>query len=262
MHDQRTCVQYHYWQCERCTRSDRRQHARNTTLHCKAVVKHACTQRTWTAPSHIRRSETQCSNLNAHATAQTAIAILLHSTLVTALEAAAAMHAQDAHCASSACSQCAHDTAATILAFSQSSRTPHAHINLLVPRSPPPSHHAHAAQRHVSTTARVTQNTARQQDTHGTSHTPTQHTKQTSPTRPQDVPHSHDNSALRQHHCAHPTARTQHTAPRTTHTAHGKPQPVTHAASHTHVRAVRLPSVGGMLPESWLLFTINDLQDT
>jgi hypothetical protein len=73
-------------------------------------------------------------------------------------------------------------------------------------------------------------------------------------------------------HCAIITARTP---PHARHTQHGTqlraphtPPTENHTQSHTrpphntHTRAVRLPSVDGMLPESWLLYKINCLQDT
>ena len=92
--------------------------------------------------------------------------------------------------------------------------------------------------------------------------------KHTSPARPQDIPHSRNHCALRNHHRMHTAARTphtaRHTAPTTPHATHRNSHPVTHTRPprHTHVRAVRLPSIDGMLPESWLLFKSNPLQDT
>jgi hypothetical protein len=92
----------------------------------------------------------------------------------------------------------------------------------------------HAARRHVSVMARVTQHSA-----HLTSHT--RHIahshaayRHTSPARPHDVPHSRNNCALRSDHRMHTAARTprtaRRTAPTTPHAAHRKSHPVTHAA--------------------------------
>jgi hypothetical protein len=74
---------------------------------------------------------------------------------------------------------------------------------------------------------------------------------------------------------AHCPIITACTAPRARHTQLGKqlrpphtPPTENHIQSHTrpprhtHQRAVRLPSVDGMLPESWLLSKYNSLQDT
>ncbi len=97
---------------------------------------------------------------------------------------------------------------------------------------------------------------------HATSHTPTQHTS-ASPARMHNVPRGCSDSAVREHHCT-TTARTAHTTQRATHTAPTEKHTPTHARlpRHTHRRAVRLPSVDGMLPESWLLDEYNSLQDT
>jgi hypothetical protein len=73
---------------------------------------------------------------------------------------------------------------------------------------------------------------------------------------------------VRQHHCAQP--------PHAPHTPHTTELSAPHSAPteehtqihtgrlprHTHPTAVRLPSVDGMLPESWLLLKYNSLQDT
>ena len=96
--------------------------------------------------------------------------------------------------------------------------------------------------------------------------------KHTSPARPQDIPHSRNHCALRNHHRMHNAARTPHTARHTQFGTQLRPphtpptenhtQSHTRPPRHTHVRAVRLPSVDGMLPESWLLYKPNHLQDT
>jgi hypothetical protein len=77
-------------------------------------------------------------------------------------------------------------------------------------------------------------------------------------------------AAQTQSHCSTQQRRTQplpashstasHRAPHT----HRKKLPVTHARStrRTHRRAAKLPSVDGMLPESWLLCKCNCLKDT
>jgi hypothetical protein len=72
-------------------------------------------------------------------------------------------------------------------------------------------------------------------------------------------------------HCAI-IVRTQphayRTQPHARRTQHGTPPTENHTQSHTrpprhtYVRAFRLPSVDGMLPESWLLLNHNVLQDT
>jgi hypothetical protein len=90
--------------------------------------------------------------------------------------------------------------------------------------------------------------------------------KHTRPARPHDVPHSNINCDLRKHHCTHTATRTPHAR----HAQHG-PQPRarhrnhtqshTRPPRHTHNSLVRLPSIDGMLPESWLLFKSNPLQD-
>jgi hypothetical protein len=101
--------------------------------HCKAVATHACTQHSGAHKTRAITHKLSQAALRGHTAAtarrgaatdtrqhKSAIAILRHSTLVAALETAAAMHAQDAHCTSSACSQCAHNTAAKVVTFSQS----------------------------------------------------------------------------------------------------------------------------------------------
>ncbi len=177
------------YQCARGTGSDRRRHycsdTRATPLfHCKAMAAmHAYAHRSgahqhersktnirkqWCARSHISHRETRCTN--AHATIKIAIATLQHSAQVTALKPAAGMSAQNSPGTSLACSQSAHDTAATIFVLSQCWRIPHAHSTLLASHSSPPSAHAHARRHtrrdkphpaprleHVHIMARVTQ---------------------------------------------------------------------------------------------------------
>jgi hypothetical protein len=60
-----------------------------------------------------------------------------------------------------------------------------------------------------------------------------------------------------QHTAQHDTHRAPHTAPIETHT-----QPHVGVSRHTHCRAARLPSVDGMLPDSWLSDKCKYLQDT
>jgi hypothetical protein len=97
-----------------------------------------------------------------------------------------------------------------------------------------------AQRRHVHIMARVTQNKARRQATHVTSHTTTQNTN-TSPARPQETPRT----AAITGHCANITAhaplqarRTPHgtKAPRTRRRARRKTHPVIHAAAAPHSR--------------------------
>jgi hypothetical protein len=188
-----------------------------------------------------------------------AIAILRHSTLVTALDTAPAMHTQDAHWTARLC---------------RSQRTPHAHAKQR--RAPRHHHTAHTrARRHTqrdNSPTSPTQHNGTSPSWHvspktahanqpRTAHLTLQRSIQhASPVHPQDVPDSHNNTALRKHHCTQAAARAPHTAryttPRTPHTAHAQPP------RHTHVRAVRLLSVDGMLPESWSLNKTNTLQDT
>jgi hypothetical protein len=114
---------------------------------------------------------------------------------------------------------------------------------------------------------RVCHKSVRKQTTHRTPHTRTQHTYT-------QAPHAHRTSrtAATTAHCAIITACTTqharhtqlgtqlqppHTPPTQNHT-----QSHTRPPRHTHVRAVRLPSVDGMLPESWLLYKDKCLQDT
>jgi hypothetical protein len=125
----------------------------------------------------------------------------------------------------------------------------------------------HPPQHHVSVMARVTQNSAHLQATHATSHTRTQHTN-TQALHARTMSHTAPTTA----HCA---IITSCTPPHARHTQHGTqlrpphtPPTENHTQSrtrpprHTHCRAVRLPSVDGMLPESWLLYKYNCLQDT
>ncbi len=66
----------------------------------------------------------------------------------------------------------------------------------------------------------------------------------------------------------HTAARTPHTAryttPRSPHAAHRKKNTQSHTRPprHTHDSLVRLPSVDGMLPESWLFCKANNLHNT
>jgi hypothetical protein len=79
------------------------------------------------------------------------------------------------------------------------------------------------------------------------------------------VPRKHNRIALHAQSCARPPHAPQ-TAPRTSHPTPRieTPYRATHArvSRRTHRRAVRLPSVDGMLPDSWLVFNHNSLKDT
>ncbi len=83
--------------------------------------------------------------------------------------------------------------------------------------------------------------------------------------RPHDAQYSHNHSAVRQHHCTQPPLAPAHT-PRTAelHTAPTEEHTQTHTRLPrlTHRRAVRLPSVDGMLPESLLMCNCNCLPET
>jgi hypothetical protein len=110
----------------------------------------------------------------------------------------------------------------------------------------------------------------RQRDTHKTLRTPMQHSTRKSrvhagrPAQPQ--PLYTEITSISLHTAAartpHPTYRTAqfralHTPLTENHTqSHSRPP------RHTHVRAVRLPSVDGMLPKRVLLLKSNSLQDT
>jgi hypothetical protein len=100
------------------------------------------------------------------------------------------------------------------------------------------------------------------------SHAAYRHTRLSQPPHARTTSHTAPTTA----HCAIITACTP---PHARHTEHGTqlrpphtPPTANHTQSHTrtprhtHVRAVRLPSVDGMLPDSWLLDKDNDLQDT
>ncbi len=159
-------------------------------------------------------------------------------------------------------------------------RRPNAHITHMPTSAAPPAtitpqtrarkhtqrHKPHPPQRHVTIMACVAENSAHLQATHATSHTHTQ------PTNTQ-APHARTTSrtAPTTAHCAiiavctppHARHTARHTAPTTPHAAHRKShQSHTRPPCHTHRRAVRLLSVDGMLPESWLLFKCNFLHDT
>jgi hypothetical protein len=180
-----------------------------------------------------------------HTRHKSAIAILRHSTLVTALEPAPAMHAHDAH------RHCAYDAATIPHIFPGPTRT--ARTFRLAPRSPLPSHHKHArtdkhdtaSPSHHNTTPaswRVPPNTAQTYKPHTPHRIQYSHGayKHTSPACPLDIPHSRNHCALRKHHCTHTAARTSHTAHSSNlnhpHAAHRKSHPVSHAASAPHSR--------------------------
>jgi hypothetical protein len=88
------------------------------------------------------------------------------------------------------------------------------------------------------------------------------------------VPHARTTShtATTTAHCANVTTRTPPHARHTQHDTHLRaphtPPTENHTQSHTrpprhtHARAARLPSVDGMLPESWLMSKYTYLQDT
>jgi hypothetical protein len=122
-------------------------------------------------------------------------------------------------------------------------------------------------QRHVCVMAHVTQNSAHLQPTHAASHT---HTQRTTTHVLHASTTSHTAATI-----AHRVIITTRTPSRACHTQHGiqlrpphAPPTENHTQSHTrpprhtHCRAVRLPSVDGILPESWLLYKYNPLQDT
>jgi hypothetical protein len=143
---------------------------------------------------------------------------------------------------------------------------------------PVPSHHNHARadtrcdkphppQRHVCVMVRVTQNSAHLQPTHATSHTHTQHSNMNV------LPASTTSrTAATTAHCAIITTRTLPRARYTQNDTQLRPphtpstenhtQSHTRPPRHTHDSRVRLPSHDGILPESWLLYSCNTLQDT
>jgi hypothetical protein len=123
----------------------------------------------------------------------------------------------------------------------------------------------HPAQRHVSVMTRVTQNSAHIQAMQRTSRTHTQHTNT-------QTPHARTTSRTAAN-TAHYASITAHTPPHARHTQHGtqlRPPRTPPTENHTqlqppyntHCRAARLPSVDGMLPESWLPYKYKNLQDT
>ncbi len=133
------------------------------------------------------------------------------------------------------------------------------------PRSPRSSLRTHQKHARASTpTARLAPPTITARQCHGASH-PKQH-KHTSPAHPHDVPHSRNHCTLRNHHCTRTATRAshtaRHTAPTTQHATENHTQSHTPPPRHAHRRAVRLPSVDGMLPETWLLSNLNSLHDT
>jgi hypothetical protein len=141
------------------------------------------------------------------------------------------MHAQDAHSTSRV--RRSHD--------SSHFRKPNAHLThmptsaalpaTITPRTRAHRHtrrdKPHPPQRHVSIIARIWQSSARQQATHRTPHTRTQHTTH-KPARLHDVP-------LRRNHCALSKHYRMHTAARTPHTArHTAPPPAHCSQKNTH----------------------------
>jgi hypothetical protein len=177
-----------------------------------------------------------------------AIAILRHSTLVTALETGPAMHPK------TRIVHRAYDTATILHIFAGPTRT--SRTCRLAPRSPTPSHHAHA-RTGILTTRQAPSSTAACQR-HGACHpkqrTPTSHArhiahsraayKHTSPARPQDVPHSRNHRAVRNHHCTHTAARTPHTARHSSTHPTRRPQKIT--PSHTRgLRATPTAELSG-----------------
>jgi hypothetical protein len=166
---------------------------------------------------------------------QRAIAILRRSTLLTALDTSAG-NARPTR---------AYDAATILHIFAGPTRTAaHMPTSAALPDTITPHTRAcrhtrrdkpHAARRHVSIMARVTQNSASARNI-AHSHAAYKHT---SPARPHDVPLGNNHCALRNHHCTHTAAHAphtaRHTAPTTPHAAHRKSHPVTHAASAPHL---------------------------
>jgi hypothetical protein len=162
--------------------------------------------------------------------------------------------------------------------FSQAQRAPPRTCQP-APRSPTPLHHAHA--RTCAQTTRQAQPSTTARQRHGACHpkqrTPTSHAPHIAHSHAAystQAPHARTTprTAPTTVHCPNITACTP---PRARHTQHGTqlrpphtPPTENHTQSHTrpprhtHSRDVRLPSVDGMLPESWLSFKLNALQDT
>ncbi len=140
-----------------------------------------------------------------------AIAILRHSTRITALDTAPAMHAQDTHRTYRVWHS--HDASH----FAGPTRTT-AHMptsaafpDTITPRTRARTDTHEMRQAPPNTTPRqrhgVSPNTApRLQPTHRTSHTHIQHATH-NPARPHNFPHSANHCALRKHHCSHAAAR-------------------------------------------------------
>ncbi len=77
------------------------------------------------------------------------------------------------------------------------------------------------------------------------------------PQQPQPLPTAQSSPHAHRH--AHATHSTAHSSNHPTR----RPQKITPSHTrHTHCRAVRLPTVDGMLPESWLLYNPKVLQNT
>jgi hypothetical protein len=115
-----------------------------------------------------------------------------------------------------------------------------------------------ARQRHDACHPTLEQRTSTTHATHiAHSHVAYEHTSRTAATTahratitartPPRARHTQNDTQLRPPHTPPTEKRTQsHTPP----------------PRHTHTRAVRLVSVDGMLPESWLVYNCNELQDT
>jgi hypothetical protein len=241
---------------------------RKTPLpHCNAVVAHTCTQHSETqkheqsttntiprsaAPSHSSHNETRCSDAHATTQSRNRNTVAQHPTHCARDSAGKARPRRESYIARMTQPRCftfrrrnAHPTHMPTSATLPATITPptcaHRHTRCDKP---------HPAQHHVSVMAEY---------------------RHTSPTPPHDVPHSTNHCALHKHHRMHTAARTPHTR----HTQLGTqlrpphtPRTANHTQSrtlpprHTHVRVVRLPTVDGMLPESWLLCKSRFLQDT
>jgi hypothetical protein len=249
-------------------------HAQRDTAppHCNAAaVTHASTQRSET---HVHDQSTTQSHaaLRSHTAAtakpgaatrtrqhKSAVAILRYNTLLTALETAPATYI-------------ARITQPRCFTFSQVRSAPHAYADL---RRAAHYHHTTHTRADTHTTRQAPSSTLRRQrqDACHTKyvhdnkpHTDIAHSnpacKHASSARPHDVPHSRNRRAVQTHHHTHVTNSTPHSSAHPTH----HPQKITPSHTRglraTHDRAVRLPSVDGMLPESWLLCKSNPLQDT
>jgi hypothetical protein len=181
------------------------------------------------------------------------------------------MHTQEAH----STSRRAYMTESRFFTFSKAQCTPHTHADQH--RAPRYDHTTHTrAQTHDVTSPTHHNGTSEQGACHPKHRTPTSHaphiahahtahkrkphTPARRPAQPQPLRTAQTSlHALRRTHATHGTA---HSSDHPTHRPQKNTPSHTWPLRHTHERRVRFPSVDGMLPERWLPFNNNCLQDT